>query len=154
MNKILLLCLISLSLNANIGPAINPKYPDSTENCVTYFPYDGDYNKFCDDLVDQSEVPKSESDCVDLLLWDKYDQRYYDRCCFIRFQINGAMHTGWALLTEEQYLDITETKRRIENGDQLIIDRATVGSKVYQLDCNSNFIKAMSIAYFLFAFML
>ena len=64
------------------------------------------------------------------------------------------MHTGCALLTEEQYLDITETKRRIENRDHLIIDRATVGSKVYQLDYNSNFIKAMSIAYFLFAFML
>ena len=65
MNKILLLCLISLSLNANTGPAINPKHPDSTENCVTYFPYDEDYNKFYDDLVDQSKVPKSESDCVD-----------------------------------------------------------------------------------------
>ena len=37
MNKILLLCLISLSLNANTGPAINPNYPDSTENCVTYY---------------------------------------------------------------------------------------------------------------------
>ena len=37
---------------------------------------------------------------------------------------------------------------------RILIDRATVGSKVYQLDCNSNFIKATSIAYFLFAFML
>ena len=59
------------------------------------------------------------------------------------------MHPGCALLTEEQYLDITETIRRIEVGDPRIIHSVSANSKVYQLDCKSNFIKALTIASFL-----
>ena len=64
------------------------------------------------------------------------------------------MHSGCALLTEEQYLDITETIRRIEVGDPRRIHSVSANSKVYQLDCKSNFIKALTIASFLLAFAL
>ena len=156
MNKILLLCLFTLALSVSEGekgPAHYPKHSQSEEFCVTYFPYDEDINDWTDnDETLKDTFPISASECVDTLLWDKYDNRYYDRCCYVRFQIKGEMHGGCALLTEEQYLDIAETMRRIEEGDPLIIDKATANSKVYQLDCNSYFIKAFSIVSFLLLF--
>ena len=156
MNKILLLCLFAFALavtEGEKGPAHYPKHSQSDKFCVDYFPYDNDKGTWTDeDNSFGEEYPTGASECVDTLLWDKYKQRYYDRCCYIRFQINGEMHGGCAILTEEQYLDIAETMRRIEEGDPLIIDKATANSKVYQLDCNSYFIKAFSIASFLIAF--
>ena len=118
------------------------------------FAYDEEFFVWVDENYRISEKPNSESDCVDLALWDRFDQRYYDRCCYVRLQLNGVMHSGCALLTEEQYLDITETIRRIEVGDPRIIHSVSANSKVYQLDCKSNFIKALTIASFLLAFAL
>ena len=152
MKKLLLLCLISfvaLVDDDEKGPAYNIKHEQSDRFCVEFFPYDEGYDDWLDNFSD--EVPYSASECVDTLLWDKYAQRYFDRCCYIRFQIDGKMHGGCAILTEEQYLDISETIRRIEDGDPLIIARRTENSKVYQLDCNSNYIKALTIASILLA---
>ena len=161
MNKIIVLCLITLSLAiTDKGPAYNLKYPDSEKLCSEHYIYDyddnGDHNilYWADENPGVSEKPNSESDCVDLLLWDETENKYYDRCCYVRLQLNGVMHSGCAMLTEEQYLDISETIRRIEEGDPRIIDRASANSKVYQLDCKSNFIKAITIASFLLAFVL
>ena len=151
MKKLLLFCLISFAALVSDdlkGPAYNIKHKQSEEFCVTYFPYDKDVDDWTDNL---KEVPYTASECVDTLLWDKYDGRYYDRCCYVRFQIDGEMHGGCALLTEEQYLDISETIRRIEDGDPAIIARRTENSKVYQLDCNSYYIKALTIASILLA---
>ena len=154
MKKLLLLCLISFAaLQDNefgTGPAYNIKHPQSDDYCVKYFPYDDEKRIWYDDDPEFG-IPYSASECVDTLLWVSEDNRYYDRCCYIRLQINGKMHGGCAELTEEQYLDISETIRRIEDGDPLIIDRATAGSKVYQLDCKSNYLKALTIASILLA---
>ena len=161
MNKIIALWLIALSFAIiDNGPAYNPKYPDSEKLCGDHYIYDyddnGDHNilYWADENPGVSEKPNSESDCVDLLLWDETENKYYDRCCYVRLQLKGVMHSGCAMLTEEQYLDISETIRRIEEGDPRIIDRASANSKVYQLDCKSNFIKAITIASFLLAFVL
>ena len=154
MKKLLLVCLISFAAlqddenYINTGPAYNIKHPQSKLFCDDYFPY---YNNAWHDDNPLNPIPYSASECVDTLLWDKWEKRYYDRCCYIRFQIDGRMHGGCAELTEEQYLDISETIRRIEDGDPLIIDRATAGSKVYQLDCKSNYLKALTIASILLA---
>ena len=151
MKKLLLFCLISfvaLVSDDEKGPAYNIKHKQSEEFCVEYFPYDDKKYDWTDNIQD---VPYTASECVDMLLWDKYDGRYYDRCCYVRFQIDGEMHGGCAILTEEQYLDISETIRRIEDGDPAIIDRKTKNSKVYQLDCNSYYIKTLTIASILLA---
>ena len=157
MNKIITLCLITLALAAvEKGPASNPKHPDSENNCVdeAYYIYDDEKNLWCDENPQCTGKPNSVSDCVDHLLWDYSEERYYDRCCYVRLQLNGEMHSGCAVLTEEQYLDISETIRRIEEGDPAIIYQTSENSKVYQLDCKSNFIKALTIASFLLAFIL
>ena len=145
MKKLLLFCLISFAAlqddeivsEYKKGPASNIKHAQSDKFCSEYFPY----NEYNDTWVDDyypGEFPYSSSECIDTLLWDKWDLRYYDRCCYVRFQIDGKMHGGCAPLTEDQYSDIAETMRRIEEGDPKIIARATRGCKVYQLDCNSN----------------
>ena len=152
MEKLLLLCLISYAVlqeNGGLytGPAYNVKQAQTNSYCVDYFPYDDDYETWYDDVVtDQNEIPYSASECVDTLPWDYWEQRYYDRCCYVRLQIDGKMHGGCLALTEEQYLDIAETIRRLEDGDPMIISRATKNSKVYQLDCKSNYLKALTIA--------
>ena len=147
MNKILLLSLLSLVVSVSDdlkGPAVNPKHDEATEFCVTYFPWDEDVNKWYDEFND--EIPNGVSDCVDTLMWDKYEGRYYDRCCYVRFQLKGVMHAGCIALTEDQYLDISESIRRMENGDKQYWVTEAKGSKIYQLDCNSSYLKLLSFA--------
>ena len=56
------------------------------------------------------------------------------------------MHAGCIGLSEENYLDTTETIRKMENGDREIWTREASNAKVYQLDCFSSFIKNLPIA--------
>ena len=157
MKKLLFLFLICFVFGQNItvvdyiGPAKNYKHPQSEKNCVEYYAYDDENHEWYDEVELESDVPKGVSDCVDTLLYDPYDSKYYDRCCYIRLQSKGVMHEGCMSLTEDQYLDIAETMRKIEEGDPSIIARKTRGCKVYQLDCNSNYIKALTIASILLA---
>ena len=64
------------------------------------------------------------------------------------------MHAGCIGITEEQFMDSTETIRRIEAGDKNLWTSASKGSKVYQLDCASTYIKILSFASILVAFLL
>ena len=158
MKKLLLFCLISFTAlqddeivsEYEKGPASNIKHAQSDKFCSVYFPYDEDNDTWVDDYY-SGEFPYSSSECIDTLLWDKWDLRYYDRCCYVRFQFDGKMHGGCAPLTEDQYLDIAEAIKYIEKGDKDIWGFPVPESKVYQLDCNSNFIKALSFASILLA---
>ena len=157
MNKIVLLSLLSLVLSItddDKGPAAHPIHEQSEKLCVDYFPWDEDRLDWYDNLVGASEVPQGVSDCVDTLMWDKYDQRYYDRCCYVRFQHQGDMHAGCIALKEEQYLDISESIRKMEDGDIAYWVREAAGSKIYQLDCNASYLKLLSFAFILLALIL
>ena len=159
MNKIVLLSLLSLVLSVSVtddekGPAVHPIHDQSEEFCVTSFPWDEDRLDWYDNIVDASEVPQGVSDCVDTLMWDKYEQRYYDRCCYVRFQHQGNMHAGCIALKEEQYLDITESIRKMEDGDKAYWVKEAAGSKIYQLDCNASYLKLLSFAFILLALIL
>ena len=154
MNKILLLSLLTLVVSETIsddakGPAAHPKHYESERFCVDYFPWDEDYDKWYDDL-DPSFIPQGVSDCVDTLLWDRYEGRYYDRCCYVRFQYQGYMHGACMSLTEEQFSDISESIRKMEEGNKRFW-LAPAGTKIYQLDCNSSYLKLLSLATILLA---
>ena len=156
MNKILLLSLLSLALCDEVsddkkGPAAHPKHYESTRFCVTYFPWDEDLDDGAGNWIDNDSsydglIPQGVSDCVDTLMWDKYEGRYYDRCCYVRFQLQGKMHGGCIALTEEQFSDISESIRKMENGDKKYWVTQATGSKIYQLDCNSSYLKILSLA--------
>ena len=159
MNKILLLSLLSLVLcqisDDLKGPAAHPKHYEAKEFCVTYFPWDEDMNDGAGMWIDDNStypIPQGVSDCVDTLMWDKWEGRYYDRCCYVRFQLKGVMHAGCIALTEDQYLDISESIRRMENGDKQYWVTEAKGSKIYQLDCNSSYLKILSLASIILAF--
>ena len=132
MKNILILCLICFALCDETGPAYNYKHPNSDYNCQS---------------ASNSE-PNGVSDCADSLLWSERDSRYYDRCCFLRYQFKGVMNSTCTSLTEEQYLDISETMRIIEEKYE---DNKM---KIYQLDCTSSYLKFLSIVGALFALLL
>ena len=159
MNKILLLSLLSLVLcqisDVLKGPAANQKHYEAKEFCVTYFPWDEDMNDGAGMCIDDNStypIPQGVSDCVDTLMWDKWEGRYYDRCCYVRFQLQGKMHGGCIALTEEQFSDISESIRKMENGDKKYWVTQAAGSKIYQLDCNSSYLKILSLASIILAF--
>ena len=155
MNKILLLSLLTLVASETTsddlkGPAAHPKHYESEKFCVDMFPWDEEYEEWYDEKKTTTFIPQGVSDCVDTLLWDKWDNRYYDRCCYVRFQFKGEMHMACMSLTEEQYSDISESIRKMEDGNKRYW-LAPAGTKIYQLDCNSSYLKLLSFATILLA---
>ena len=155
MKNILTICLICFALSATAisddkkGPAYNPKHPQAERFCHST---DG--------------TPSGVSDCVDSLLWTEDKNRYADRCCYMRYQKDGRMKATCVGLTEEQYMDISETMRRFEKGEALTkkyfskddvaygLESEFENSKIYQLDCASSYLKFLSFAIALFALLL
>ena len=148
MKTILIFTLICFAFSI-WGPAEEAARPGST---------------FCES---NNIAPESSSDCVDLYLygeaWLSDKEKYYDRCCYVRYQIYGEIHKVCRALTEEQYLDIVETKKNLEKeydeyyrsyGIPLLYDETnTEGyyTKIYQIDCSSSYIKFLSITSILLA---
>ena len=99
---------------------------------------------------DDARVPSGVSDCIDLQLWSSEKNQYYDKCCYVRFQKDGVMHAGCVGLAQEQLIDITETIKKMENGDRSIWTREGANTKIYQLDCSSSYIKYVSFAFIAF----
>ena len=65
------------------------------------------------------------------------------------------MHSGCFSLNEDEYLDIAETMRKIEQGDKNVWVYDNIPeSKVYQLDCHSTFVKVLTGASILLALIL
>ena len=96
----------------------------------------------------------SLSECVDLKL--NVADRYYDRCCYVRYQYGGEMGTMCFPLKEEYYLDITGTITRFEEEYKEIfatedLDKEGKQCKVYQFDCSASYIKYLFIAGLLLA---
>ena len=154
-NYYLFLCIVSLIFCAGTyDPAVNKKHPESEKYCIEYWPYieDNETYRFKDSDNDANS-PKGVSDCVDNQLWDLFDERYYDRCCFIRYQYRGYKYSACFELTEEQYMDITEAMKGIEEGNKLYWN-APAGVKVYQLECSSNYIKLISLVSILLSLIL
>ena len=90
------------------------------------------------------------SDCVDLQLYSKNKKKYFDKCCFVRFQKDGDIYSGCVGLFRDSILDITETIKRMENGDKNIWTSEGINSKIYDLDCKASYIHIIAIAFALF----
>ena len=154
MKKFLFITLIYLAASATtedetkFGPAYNYKNQGASYSCTDRSVYVADSDQLRDDITDGSQfIPGGVSDCVDLLLWDEDQQKYFDRCCYVRFQYQGNMHAGCIPLMEEDYLDTTITIRRMEDGDKRFTPywpTYLANSKIYQLDCISSNLKALS----------
>ena len=151
MKKLLILFLIyevasvvDRSQEKKEGPAYNIKNSGQKQSCTDRYVISNDTEWLEDSGT--SFVPSGVSDCVDLLLYDQKKEKYYDHCCYVRFQLKGKMHAGCIGLSEENYLDTSVTMKRMEEGDRDIWTREAANSKVYQLDCFSSFLKSLPIA--------
>ena len=136
MKAILIFSLVCFTLSV-WGPAGKIKNSNSEKSCG-------------------SDSPGSLSECVDLKL--NLDDRYYDRCCYVRYQYNGKVGTKCFPLKEEDYLDITESIRQFEEGykenyEEEDIDIDGRQCKVYQFDCSASNIKFLFIASLFLAFL-
>ena len=138
MKEILFVALLSIAVAVNTeledrrGPAFNYKHKNSEISCS-----------------DDSFTVYGVSDCVDRLLYDEDSKRYNDRCCFIRYQKYGDMYSQCIGLSEESYLDIAITMKRLESGRRLgwpYYSTQFEDSKIYQIDCFSPYLKSISIA--------
>ena len=60
------------------------------------------------------------------------------------------MHSGCVGLFRDSVIDITETIKRMENGDKNIWTSEGINSKIYDLDCKASYIYIFATAFALF----
>ena len=115
------------------GPAYN--VPDRAEGlCSIRFTY-ADYDESL-----------SVSSCVDRDLYNF--ETYYDKCCYVRFQKNGIMRNGCLGLTREFYMDVPETISILEKGLRKgAAYQYFKDSKIYELNCNSSYLKLFALSF-------
>lgn len=130
---------------ARMGPALNIERREIAKSCEDYYVGNGSGDNWYDDDED-NVIPGGVSDCVDLYLWSSKKQKYFDKCCYVRFQLDGKMHAGCVGLSQENYNDSTETIRKMQAGDKTIWTERGANSKIYQLDCNSSYLKNIALA--------
>jgi len=129
-----------------MGPALNAENRGMMRSCDDlYVGNGGGDDEWLDDNSPEY-LPGGVSDCVDLYPWSQKRRKYYDKCCYIRFQKAGKMHAGCIGLSQENYNDIAETIRRMELGDKTIWTTRGINSKIYQLDCGSSYFKYITLA--------
>ena len=134
-------CQSNTTHEERVGPANNYEDRGNVSSCDDYYVIQDSI--WLDDK-NSGFVPAGVSDCVDLHLWSQSKKKYYDKCCYVRFQIYGEMHAGCVGLYPEQLIDITETIKKMENGDRYIWTSEAANSKIYQLDCFSSYLKFIS----------
>ena len=137
------LCQTETEINPTLAQPLNLEQRKSL-TCTKNEFYLGD-GKFSDDQYESSNeegkvnYPFSYSDCIDRILND--GDKYIEKCCYIRLQHRGTMHVGCIPLNQDQYSDIVETQRLIENGDKAFWGGELKNSKVYAIECSASYLK-------------
>jgi hypothetical protein len=144
MKKIITLAIICFALcqdEKEVGQPLN-LIQRKGKSCSDYNIYDihDILNPgFYDDKHQDTQLPFSYSDCIDHILND--GQNYIEKCCYIRLQHQGTMHAGCIPLNQDQYSDIVETQRLIENGDKAFWGGELKNVKVYSIECSASYLK-------------
>ena len=100
----------------------------------------------CTDIGGEASDSISTSTCVDRNLYEnKYG--YYDKCCYIRFRKDGVMKHECIGLTREYYIDVVQTIENIEKGKMPERYSKLKDSKIYELNCNSSYLKLFALSF-------
>ena len=88
--------------------------------------------------------PAGASDCVDRNLNAGDDKKsiYYDKCCFFRYREKGEMQSKCKGVDRQEFMDIPEYIERLE--------KLNPDMKVYELNCNSSYLKLFAFGFTLF----
>ena len=91
------------------------------------------------------EKPEGSSDCVDrdLDAGDENYNRYFDKCCFLRYRSEGLMNSTCIGVDRQAFMDIPEYIERLENLNKTW--------KIYELNCNSSYLKIFALGFALFS---
>ena len=94
---------------------------------------------------DKYENPKGSSDCVDrdLDAGDENYNRYFDKCCFLRYRREGVMNSTCIGIDRQAFMDIPEYIEREEKLNKTL--------KIYELKCNSSYLKIFALGFALFS---
>jgi len=95
--------------------------------------------------VRKETPPEGSSDCVDrdLDAGDENYNRYFDKCCFLRYRKEGEMKRTCIGVDRQAFMDIPEYIERLENLDP--------AKKIYELNCNSSYLKIFALGFALFS---
>lgn len=133
-----LIILVSCQYEKEDGPAKNLEKRIDGETCEGYYVHKGNGEFTGYDF--------GASGCVDLKLYSQNKKKYFDRCCYARFMLKGEMHGGCVGLFRDQYIDITETMKRMQQGDKNIWTSYAKDSKIYALDCKASYLQFFALA--------
>ena len=61
--------------------------------------------------------------------------------------IKGHMYGGCVGIMREQFTDITDTITKMEKGDKNIWTSYANNSKIYELDCNSSYLRSLALVF-------
>ena len=100
----------------------------------------------CTNISGEDSDSISTSTCVDRNLYEK-GYGYYDKCCYIRFRKEGRMYGGCIGLTREYYIDVVQTIENIEKGKMPERYSKLKDSKIYELNCNSSYLKLFALSF-------
>ena len=106
----------------------------------------------CDEIT---EEPQGVSDCVDrnLAYTEKNVVKYYDKCCFFKYLLNGETTQICVGLERDEvidvidYINLGEKEARKELRDIIFKKKRDGYLKVYSLDCEASFIKIFTLAF-------
>ena len=100
----------------------------------------------CMNIGGEASDSISTSTCVDRNLYEK-GYGYYDKCCYIRYRKKGRMHDRCIGLTREYYIDVVQTIENIEKGTMPERYSELKDSKIYELNCNSSYLKLFALSF-------
>ena len=89
------------------------------------------------------DVAESASFCVDRSLYNSEKGRYYDKCCYLRYRANGEMVSSCIGVTNQEYFDRPEYINKLEGESPNV--------KIYELNCNSSYLKLFALGFALFS---
>ena len=98
----------------------------------------------CRGNFEAADETYSTSTCVDRDLYA--GDGYYDKCCYIRFRKAGEMKQGCIGLKREHFMDVPETIQSMEKGKIYMFENLK-DSKIYELNCNSSYLKLFALSF-------
>ncbi len=139
---ILLLSIIFIAAYEHDGPALNIPYREGYDSCEKFYIHKGE-GVFGDNRTNDLGV----SGCIDSNLYSTNKKKYFDKCCYIRTMIKGHMYGGCVGIMRDQFTDITDTITKMEKGDKNIWTSYANNSKIYELDCNSSYLRSLALVF-------
>ena len=155
--KKFILALSLVTFASSDCPAVNYGRQDGVINCPS------SENFYCKSFINPINVASNEDTddtdeeliqpryCFAQHLYDEEKNKYYSRCCYMRYQYSGNTHNACVGLTDDDMMDVVQYEKNLE--DEF---KYTFGAemKIYDIYCDSSLVYISTIAIFLLGLLL